>query len=751
MKIDYYKLQLTFGIILFAISIFLFISFNSYWKYGIFDQSEIIGDNIDFSTTQNTFGGVGAQMSEYLIRIFGVTAYLLISLTVLIGTRIIFSIKKINILKTITNHIFFILWIPLVLSICGNNIISGEIGTTILNILTPLIGFAGIILLLITTLFIFLSLALNLTKNHVLRIQKRISNLCSLVISRINKMIFLGVPLKIFNYKSSTKNNQNQTTPELVIKKDDNLNIPTNNEKENSKDSQIIVEAAEDENIVNQNQIKNNQANINEIEYKFPELNLLKEYSKNTISIDQEEVENNKKLIEDTLKDFKIDVKVQRATVGPTITLYEIIPDEGVRISKIKNLENDIALRIKAVGVRIIAPLPGKGTVGIEVPNQNPTIVSMKNVIESEKFQTATLELPIALGKTIANETFIIDLTKMPHLLIAGATGQGKSVGLNTILCSILYKKHPNDVKFILVDPKKVELTLYNRIENHFLAKLPDNNEAIITDTKSVVKTLKSLCLEMDNRYDLLKKAEVRNIQEYNKKYKSKMLNSVDGHKFLPYLVLVIDEFADLIMTAGKEVEIPIARLAQLSRAIGIHLIIATQRPTTNIITGTIKANFPTRIAFRVIQGIDSKTILDTVGANQLIGRGDMLISTGSSLSRIQCAFIDTSEVEKLTDFIGIQDSHSEPFILPIEQNELHDVSKSNNEDRDPLFKEAALLIIMHQQGSTSMIQRKLKLGYNRAGRIIDQLEDAGVLGPLQGSKGRKVLIETEEELNELI
>ena len=381
------------------------------------------------------------------------------------------------------------------------------------------------------------------------------------------------------------------------------------------------------------------------------------------------------------------------------------------------------------------------------MPNQNPTIVSMKNVLESKKFQDAKLELPIALGKTIANETFILDLTKMPHLLIAGATGQGKSVGLNTILCSILYKKHPSEVKFILVDPKKVELTLYNKLEKHFLAKMPGDDDAIITDTKNVVQTLKSLCLEMDRRYELLKKSEVRNIQEYNEK--QKQTATKEGH--LPYLILVIDEFADLIMTAGKEIEIPIARLAQLSRAIGIHLIIATQRPTTNIITGTIKANFPTRIAFRVIQGIDSKTILDTVGANQLIGRGDMLISNGSNLSRIQCAFIDTPEVEKLANFIGNQDGYKTAFNLPTLHNDNREINSKEEIERDPLFKEAAILIIMHQQGSTSMIQRKLKLGYNRAGRIIDQLESAGILGPLQGSKGRQVLIDSEEELNKLI
>ena len=487
-----------------------------------------------------------------------------------------------------------------------------------------------------------------------------------------------------------------------------------------------------------------------DVEYVYPSLEILKQYSENKISVNQNEVENNKKLIEETLKDFRIDVIVKRATVGPTITLYEIVPDTGVKISKIKNLENDIALRIKAIGVRIIAPLPGKGTVGIEVPNQKPTIVSMKDVIASEKFQKSNFELPVAIGKTISNETFVMDLTKMPHLLIAGATGQGKSVGLNAILCSILFKKHPNDVKFILVDPKKVELTLYNKIERNFLAKLPTSEESIITDTKSVINTLKSLCLEMDNRYELLKKAEVRNVQEYNTKIKSKQLNTSYGHKFLPYLILVIDEFADLIMTAGKEIEIPIARLAQLSRAVGIHLIIATQRPTTNIITGTIKANFPTRIAFRVIQGIDSKTILDTVGANQLIGRGDMLVSTGNSILRIQCAFIDTPEVEKLTNFIHNQKNASSTFSLPEQINE-ETASILSDEDRDPLFREAAQLIVMHQQGSTSMIQRKLKLGYNRAGRIIDQLEAAGIIGPLQGSKGRQVMIENEDQLNKLL
>jgi S-DNA-T family DNA segregation ATPase FtsK/SpoIIIE len=719
---------------------------------GIFDQSEIMGENKNYPNTTNELGGFGAQISEFLIRFFGISAYLLISFTLLLSMKIIFSIKKIHIIKTCLQHMFFLLWIPLFLSMLGKNTLGGVVGKTMTHELIIIIGKTGLIILLLTSLIIFLSLSLKIQKVHITKFKTTIQWLFKSIL----KITFLGAPInkiKTFIFKKQSKTDNQIDEVKINVESTlttQDVKSSVSAEKE-LEESEIIVEVAEDEIIMNENQIKTNEDKNSKIEYKFPGLSLLKEYNETKISINKTEVDANKQLIEDTLKDFKIDVKVQRATVGPTITLYEIIPEEGVRIAKIKNLENDIALRIKAIGVRIIAPLPGKGTVGIEVPNQNPTTVSMKNVIESEKFQKANLELPIALGKTISNETFVIDLTKMPHLLIAGATGQGKSVGLNTILCSILYKKHPNEVKFILVDPKKVELTLYNRIENHFLAKLAGNEDAIVTDTKSVVKTLKSLCVEMDNRYDLLKKAEVRNIQEYNTKYKANTLKSLDGHKFLPYLVLVIDEFADLIMTAGKEIEIPIARLAQLSRAIGIHLIIATQRPTTNIITGTIKANFPTRIAFRVIQGIDSKTILDTVGANQLIGRGDMLISTGSSLSRIQCAFIDTSEVEKLTDFIGRQESHSKPFELPIETINKTEKEQLNNEDRDPLFKEAALLIVMHQQGSTSMIQRKLKLGYNRAGRIIDQLETAGVLGPLQGSKGRKVLVQTEEELNQLI
>ena len=439
-----------------------------------------------------------------------------------------------------------------------------------------------------------------------------------------------------------------------------------------------------------------------------------------------------------------------KATIGPTVTLYEIIPQAGVRISKIKNLEDDIALSLAALGIRIIAPIPGKGTIGIEVPNSNPQVVGMRAVVASDKFQNSGAELPIVLGKTISNETFVTDLAKMPHLLMAGATGQGKSVGLNAILVSLLYKKHPSQIKFVLVDPKKVELSLFNKIERHFLAKLPGSEEAIITDTKKVVATLNSLCIEMDERYELLKDAQVRNIKEYNAKFIKRRLNPENGHRYLPYIVLVVDEFADLIMTAGREVETPIARLAQLARAIGIHLIIATQRPSVNIITGTIKANFPARIAFRVTSKVDSRTILDSGGAEQLIGRGDMLLSTGNDLIRIQCAFVDTPEVDEITDFIGQQRAYPEAFLLPEVPTEEGDGVIDDGE-RDAMFEEAARLVVQTQQGSTSLIQRKLKLGYNRAGRIVDQLEAAGVLGPFEGSKARQVLVRDETALEALL
>ncbi|MBL6876039.1 MAG: DNA translocase FtsK 4TM domain-containing protein [Chitinophagales bacterium] len=488
--------------------------------------------------------------------------------------------------------------------------------------------------------------------------------------------------------------------------------------------------------------------------YKFPPLSILEDHGGDKVSIDKDELERNKDQIVDTLKNYNIAISKIKATVGPTVTLYEIIPAPGVRISKIKNLEDDIALSLAALGIRIIAPIPGKGTIGIEVPNAKKETVSMKSMLSSEKFSNTKLELPIALGKNIANEIFIADLTKMPHLLMAGATGQGKSVGINAILCSLLYKKHPSQLKFVLVDPKKVELSIYNAIEKHFLAILPGEEEAIITDVQKVVATLNALCIEMDDRYNLLKDGKARNLKEYNQKFVSRKLNPNNGHKFLPYIVLVIDEFADLIMTAGKEVETPIARLAQLARAIGIHLVLATQRPSVNIITGVIKANFPARISFKVSSKIDSRTILDAGGADQLIGRGDMLFSQGNDMIRLQCAFIDTPEVEELVDFISKQQGYPTVFELPEyvdPSTEGQDRGSYGDEERDALFEDAARVIVNNQVGSTSMIQRRLKLGYNRAGRIMDQLENAGIVGPNLGSKPRDVYCKTEAELEQFL
>lgn len=486
--------------------------------------------------------------------------------------------------------------------------------------------------------------------------------------------------------------------------------------------------------------------------FELPNIDLLAAHGSGKTEVSPEELEANKKRIEDTLRNYGIEIASIKASIGPTVTLYELVPAPGVRISKIKNLEDDIALSLAALGIRIIAPIPGRGTIGIEVPNSNPDVVSMRSLIASDKFQNSDAALPIAIGKTISNETYVFDLAKMPHMLMAGATGQGKSVGLNAMLVSLLYKKHPSQLKFVLVDPKKVELTLFNHIERHYLAKLPDTEEAIITDNSQVVRTIKSLCLEMDQRYELLKNAQCRNLKEYNAKFVRRKLNPENGHRYLPYIVLVIDEFADLIMTAGKEVEMPIARLAQLARAIGIHLIIATQRPSVNIITGTIKANFPGRVAFRVTSKVDSRTILDAGGADQLIGRGDMLLSTGNDLIRLQCGFVDTPEVEAITDFIGSQRGYPEALMLPeVPDEHSEQMADIANEERDSMFEEAARILVLHQQGSTSLLQRKLKLGYNRAGRLVDQLEAAGIIGPFEGSKARKVLIPDEASLEQLL
>jgi len=544
----------------------------------------------------------------------------------------------------------------------------------------------------------------------------------------------------------------------LESKLDDGNEIQTehtegNDDSVSMKVEEINFEEKSTKNIsFNKADLKKFDPTLDLSNFKNPSIDLLKDYGDGTIKIDQDELETNKNKIVDTLKNYNIGIKQIKATIGPTVTLYEIIPDAGVRISKIKNLEDDIALSLSALGIRIIAPIPGKGTIGIEVPNKKKSVVSMKSLISSKKYIESEMELPIAIGKTISNETFIVDLTKMPHLLMAGATGQGKSVGINAILTSILYKKHPAQVKFVLVDPKKIELSIYNKIERHYLAKLPESEDAIIIDNDKVINTLNSLCMEMDNRYELLKDAMTRNIKEYNMKFISRKLNPENGHTFLPYIVLVIDEFADLIMTAGKEVETPLARLAQLSRAVGIHLIIATQRPSVNVITGLIKANFPARIAFRVTSKIDSRTILDTGGAEQLIGRGDLLYSQSNDLTRIQCGFIDTPEVQKLSEFIGSQMGYPTAYELPeYSKDDSGSSSDISIEDRDSMFNEAARVIVSNQQGSASLLQRKLKLGYNRAGRLIDQMEDAGIVGPFEGSKPRQVLISDLNSLETLL
>lgn len=523
-----------------------------------------------------------------------------------------------------------------------------------------------------------------------------------------------------------------------------------------SKDITLTVNSKDKEETVEQNITPNGDYDptLDLSNYQYPPLELLEEHSSGNPKVTQEELEENKNKIVETLRNYKIEIVKIKATIGPTVTLYEIIPAPGVKISRIKNLEDDIALSLAALGIRIIAPIPGAGTIGIEVPNQNPEVVSMRGIIASKKFQESKYALPIALGRTISNETYTFDLTKMPHLLVAGATGQGKSVGLNAIITSLLYKKHPSQLKFVMVDPKKVELSIYSIIEKHFLAKLPDEEEAIITETTKVVNTLNSLCIEMDSRYDLLKVAQVRNIKEYNEKFVKRQLNPNNGHKYLPYIVVVVDEFADLIMTAGKEVEQPIARIAQLARAVGIHMIIATQRPSTNIITGVIKANFPARIAFKVASMIDSRTILDSPGANQLIGRGDMLISVGSEMTRVQCAFVDTPEVDAVTHFIASQQSYPAAFALPeyVPENDGGSgVTEIDLGSRDPMFEEAARLLVNTQQGSTSSIQRRFSIGYNRAGRIMDQLEAAGIVGPFEGSKARQVLVQDEYSLEQML
>ncbi|MBE8715512.1 FtsK/SpoIIIE family DNA translocase [Sphingobacterium hungaricum] len=768
---------------------------NSGWGTLFQTSDEIADESVDLPIVENKLGKFGALLAnQFIYEWFGVASFLFIVVLFIIGYKLLYKKSLLPVWKTIIYSLIAVIFISVTLGFLQDfiantpHILEGKFGYWTNQLLKAQIGSIGIGALLVFSYLTALILLFNYDFKFSFSSAKKTEDEDALLVDESEEM-----ETKSNRVNSITKEtihpHANQQEEELIDEEEEIgeinfeveervtpvFNVPKaenpNKEIELSIDAplsipveeEIAVPALSVAEVIEEKPITSNDlvAQFGEYDpkldlsgYKHPTLELLKDYGSGKITINQQELEANKNKIVETLRNYSIEIEHIKATIGPTVTLYEIIPKPGVRISKIKNLEDDIALSLAALGIRIIAPMPGKGTIGIEVPNSNPEMVSMRSVLATEKFQRTDMDLPIALGKTISNEVYIADLAKMPHLLVAGATGQGKSVGINAILTSLLYKKHPSELKFVLVDPKKVELSLFKKIERHFLAKLPGEDDAIITDTKKVINTLNSLCIEMDQRYDLLKNAQVRNLKEYNVKFVNRRLNPEEGHRFLPFIVLIVDEFADLMMTAGKEVETPIARLAQLARAVGIHLVIATQRPSVNIITGTIKANFPARLAFRVLSKVDSRTILDSGGADQLIGRGDMLLATGSDLIRIQCAFVDTPEVDDISDFIGNQRGYSSAFLLPeyVDENgEGSGIGDIDLSDRDQLFEDAARLIVMHQQGSTSLIQRKLKLGYNRAGRIIDQLEAAGIVGPFEGSKAREVLYPDEYSLEQFL
>ena len=757
------------GLFLLLFGLFLLFSFTSWfqsWKddynfadtiFKHFSLSYLFDKSIH---VENWMGKTGAITSYlFITKWFGVSALFVVLVLIISGIKLFFHYTLIPLSRTIKYSFFGILWFPVFFGLLypSNDILGGVYGYQMNLWLMEYLGISGLILLLIFTGLSFTILTFNIPFRWMHPSKAKEED------GRDG-----ACPVRTDGSDEGDGDDRTEATGEPTVE------LPVNKLNEDipepspvddgflpatpHADIELQIEhpTGETDEAVSEGEhfgidtlydptleLKN---------YKFPPLKLLSDYGGDSLIVNKDELEANKDRIVETLGNYDIRIQKIKATIGPAVTLYEIVPEAGIRISRIKNLEDDIALGLAALGIRIIAPIPGRGTIGIEVPNQNPEIVSIKSLLASEKFRNSPFELPFVLGKTISNETFIADLTRMPHLLMAGATGQGKSVGLNAIITSFLYKKHPATVKFVLIDPKKVELTLYSKIERHYLAKLPDSEDAIITDTKKVIRTLNSLNIEMDSRYDLLRDAQVRNVKEYNEKFLTRKLNPNDGHKFLPYIVVIIDEFADLIMTAGREIETPLTRLAQLARATGIHLIIATQRPSVNIITGTIKANFPARIAFRVISKIDSRTILDSSGADQLIGRGDMLLSTGSDLIRLQCAFVDTPEVDKVTEYIGSQRGYPDAFNLPEYYDEENGSGKDfNPNERDELFMEAARLVTQHQHGSTSLIQRKLKLGYNRAGRIIDQLESAGIVGHFEGSKAREVKYKDMGSLEEYL
>ncbi len=802
-KIETKQVGITFGIILISISIFLVVAFASYLMNGPQDQS-LVMNNPDQAVrdaakeSKNWLGYLGAQAAHWMIfRWFGVAAFLFPPFLFLAGFRWTFKISLFSLTRYAIFALFFTAWVGLVTGYAGMlvdgysnwSFLSGGLGYELARLSYDFLGM-GTWLLIGGTLFIFIILFYGIQQLNWFTPKPKTSDN-----NNLDEEFESGIPSP-FETKESEEDEFEDDGSEWEVKSDD-PNLPMAGDKVDfSLDEEpaaplvpplhMADDLEEDLFDVPQVNLLEDESNTvllkdgnftvqkgpeeektaEEVEnldpydptldlprYKYPTIDLLNEYDVKKVTVSRQELEENKDKIVTTLENFQIGIQGIQATIGPTVTLYEIVPNPGVKISKIKNLEDDIALSLAALGIRIIAPIPGKGTIGIEVPNKNRELVPARAVLGTEKFMKSDKDLPIALGKTISNEVFVADLAKMPHLLMAGATGQGKSVGLNMILASLIYKKHPSQLKFVLVDPKKVELTLFNKIERHFLAKLPGAEEAIITDTKKVIYTLNSLCIEMDNRYTLLKEAGCRNLKEYNAKFIARKLNPQNGHYFMPYIVLVIDELADLMMTAGKEIEAPIARLAQLARAIGIHLVVATQRPSVNVITGVIKANFPARLSFRVTSKIDSRTILDAGGADQLIGMGDMLLSVGSEMTRIQCAFLDTPEVDAVCDWIGEQKGYASAYLLPEFVGEDGDGGASDVDlsDRDPLFDEAARMIVLHQQGSTSLIQRKLKLGYNRAGRIVDQLEAAGIVGPFEGSKAREVLIQDEVSLERLL
>lgn len=783
------QFQQVSGLFFLVFAIFLTLSFISYfftWKPDdtVFNNSFLeILRNKDIQI-ENMMGKLGAALSNVFIKEwFGAASFFFSIFFFLSGIKLVWPKIRISIWKTFILSLLGLIWVSSAFAYLVpelmNGILPGSFGVFVNNWLCSVLGKIGAGLVLLFILLSFLIL-IGFFSFFKFKLPNRKKNKNSKEKGKrhiINKTAAFGNKEDLYNTVEYSVEDEaepeNNNEKNLSGEKTDTINLtvePSKNKTQNKTsagnnpdDIDFTIENPVDEKPDNKTTTEKTNVlpermgidteydpKLDLPHFKFPTLELLNDYGSDTISVRKEELELNKNRIVETLNNYQIQIQKIKATIGPTVTLYEIIPAPGIRISKIKNLEDDIALSLAALGIRIIAPIPGKGTIGIEVPNQKPDIVSMKSVLASEKFRNSNYELPFGMGKTISNEVYVADLTKLPHILMAGATGQGKSVGLNTIIASLLYKKHPAELKFVFVDPKKVELTLFSKIERHYLAKLPDSEEAIITDTRNVVRTLNSLGIEMDNRYELLKDAQVRNVKEYNTKFVARKLNPLQGHRYLPYIVLVIDEFADLILTAGKEIEIPLTRLAQLARATGIHLVIATQRPSVNIITGSIKANFPARIAFRVIAKVDSRTILDSSGADRLIGRGDMLLSTGSDLIRLQCAFIDTPEIERLTDYIGSQRAYPNAYLLPeYADEEREPITEFDPSERDSLFEDAALIIVQNQQGSTSLLQRKLKLGYNRAGRIIDQLEAAGIVGHFEGSKAREVLIYNEAELEQ--